>query len=480
MLKAIELWDFESHEHSRIDDLSEGLSVIFGLSNAGKTSIIRALKLVAYNDFNPKSVRVGAKKCKVRIETDKGWVQVTRGKDDNLWEITPTGKKTMYRDKIGRVDPPPEAVEILGLGKVVLGDIPVPVNIMDQLESHFMLAGIGDKDASGSMRAQIIDEISGLSGIEGIIKEVSLDNRRAKREVKQSEEQMEEIGSQLHDESELDAEEIILAEAEEHLTNYQDASEATAQAKDMHDQGQDLDEQIDDVNVKLKTLPNGKMALAHIDNAKSAFDVVERAVDIKDEADRADDELKQAKVALKSLPDSNAALGYLDKATSAMNMAERARLMKQEADAVSGELKRAKDALDSWPDHGNATRHLDKAKTAMKGAASAKEILTEAKRAGDQVEEAELALKNLPDAAKVEGLLKRAQKSIDKASEARAMHMQAQSLGQEMEAREEDIEENREALKKARCEEQEMLKTIKVCPLNPSRPVSQECLKEAK
>jgi AAA15 family ATPase/GTPase len=67
MLKSIEIWNFESHEHTLIDNLSEGLNLICGESNAGKTSIVRALRLVAYNEFDPDSLRVGAKTCKVRV-----------------------------------------------------------------------------------------------------------------------------------------------------------------------------------------------------------------------------------------------------------------------------------------------------------------------------------------------------------------------------------------------------------------------------
>lgn len=431
MLKAIELWDFESHEHSRIEGLSEGLNVVCGPSNSGKTSLVRALKLVAYNDFDPKSVRVGAKKCKVRVETDRGWVQVTRGKDDNLWEITPTGEKTKYRDKVGRVDPPPEAVEILGLGKVTLGDIPVPVNIMDQLESHFMLAGIGNKDATGSVRAQIIDEISGLSGIEGIIKEVSLDNRRAKREVKQSEEQMEEISSQLHDEAGLDAEAVVLTAAEEHLKNHQDATEAVTQAKDMQSQGHDLDEQVDETRAELKTLPDGKAALLHLDNAQSAMDVVEVAIE-----------------------------------------------MKEQSEAVASELKRAESALKACPDHQKATRHLDKAKAVMDKRDTAQAILDTVHRASEEVADAKKRLSELPKTVKVEEHLKKAQAALDTAKEARAMMREASSVGKEVRENEDCLARNMRNRELVQEHIDSILKTVKVCPLNPNHPVSPECLKE--
>lgn len=216
MLKRIEIRNFESHKHTVIEDLSDGISLIRGESNAGKTSIARALKLAAYNQFDPKSLRVDETKCEVIVDTDKGRVRVVRGPKINMWEVTPLGQSPLIFDKVGK-QIVPEAARIVGLNVVRLGDVDIPVNIMDQLESHFMLASIGNQDASGSIRAQVIDEISGLSGIEGVIKDVGLDNHRLGREVGEIEEQMEQTRSQLHDEQSLQTEESLLVEVEKAL-----------------------------------------------------------------------------------------------------------------------------------------------------------------------------------------------------------------------------------------------------------------------
>lgn len=172
------------------------------------TSIVRALKLVAYNIFDPKAVRTGHKNCEVAVRTDKGTVKVVRGKD-NIWEVTPNGGETRRFEKIGKKILP-EAAEVMGLGMVTLGDIEMPVNVMDQLEAHFMLSSLSDKKATGSLRAQIIDEISGLSGIEGVIKGVSLDNHRWGREIKETEDRAREVEESMHDPDELEREGLLL------------------------------------------------------------------------------------------------------------------------------------------------------------------------------------------------------------------------------------------------------------------------------
>jgi hypothetical protein len=235
IIERIELWNWEIHEHTVIAGLSPGFNLLFGESNAGKTSILRALKLAAYNQFDPRSIRVGAKTTIVEITTGRGVVRVERGKGVNVWTVTTAAGASIFRN-IG-TNPLPEAVAVLGLGMVTLGDIEVPVNIMDQLESHFLIAGMAGKDASGSVRAQVVDEVSGLSGIEGIIKDVSLDNYRWGREVKGFEDKAREMRGQMHDAALLTDEESRLDEARERIVKsaeLKDAAETSEQLRDEH------------------------------------------------------------------------------------------------------------------------------------------------------------------------------------------------------------------------------------------------------
>ena len=135
-IEELEIWNWESWEHALFTDFAPGLNMICGESNTGKTSIVRFIKFIAHNDFNPKSVRLGADNCMGRIKTHRGEVKVTRGKD-NIWEVTPKGQPTQIFERIGK-EVLPQAAEIIGLGLVQLGDVEISANIMDQLEGHFM------------------------------------------------------------------------------------------------------------------------------------------------------------------------------------------------------------------------------------------------------------------------------------------------------------------------------------------------------
>lgn len=207
VLKEIELIAFENHEHTVIRDLSPYFNVFQGDSNIGKTSVFRALMLVSCNEFSPDMVRNGYKNTEVKVTSDIGSVHVIRGKD-NIWNITKNGNTETYTN-IGR-QALPQSQEIMGMYPLSMGDKTMFVNIMDQLESHFMLSQIGGDNASGSVRANVVDEISGIAGIESIIGSVSLDGKRSKKKMGELEKQKGELEEQLHDENDIEEETVFL------------------------------------------------------------------------------------------------------------------------------------------------------------------------------------------------------------------------------------------------------------------------------
>ena len=149
MIKKMIIKNFESHENSEIE-FSDGLNLIIGQSNQGKSSIVRALAVVVANRFDKESVRTGKDFCSITVMTEKGSVTAERGEDTNHWIIeTPDGKKKEYRN-IGTTTPP-EVLTVLGMGERVHGEIKELPNIMFQLEKHYMLSEIDGKKATSEL-----------------------------------------------------------------------------------------------------------------------------------------------------------------------------------------------------------------------------------------------------------------------------------------------------------------------------------------
>ncbi|AYO30533.1 hypothetical protein D2962_07770 [Biomaibacter acetigenes] len=81
-IKSIKLVNFQSHKNTEIS-LDEGLTVILGPTDQGKSAIIRALKWVLYNEPRGTDfITVGCKYCRVTLEMSNGTV-IIRERDGN-------------------------------------------------------------------------------------------------------------------------------------------------------------------------------------------------------------------------------------------------------------------------------------------------------------------------------------------------------------------------------------------------------------
>lgn len=173
MIRKLSIRNFESHEDSEIE-FTPGLNLIIGQSNQGKSSIVRALALVAANRFDKDCVRTGCDFCTVRAETDRGWVECRRGESVNEWVVAIGGNPPQAYRNIG-TGMPPGALEALGIGERPRGDMREIPNIMFQLEKHYMLAEIDGKKATANVVARMMDDAIGLGGMEELIKDIATD-----------------------------------------------------------------------------------------------------------------------------------------------------------------------------------------------------------------------------------------------------------------------------------------------------------------
>jgi DNA repair exonuclease SbcCD ATPase subunit len=85
MIRRIELKNFMSHRHTVVD-LAEGLTVLVGENNCGKSAIVIALQVLSQNVSGDFMVRHGEKECSVKVETD----------DDHVLEWRRRGGSVSY------------------------------------------------------------------------------------------------------------------------------------------------------------------------------------------------------------------------------------------------------------------------------------------------------------------------------------------------------------------------------------------------
>ena len=200
MIKSVSIQNFEAHEDTTVH-FGEGMNSIVGLSNSGKSAIIRALMVVVDNEWSKEMVRTGYEFCRVKVETERGWVEAERGEKVNRWRCKEGDKEIQSFQKVG-TSVPELATKILGMGKRDRGNgISELPNFQTQLEKHYMLAEVGDKKATSNMIAVMMDNAIGLGGMEDLIKDFSADLLKDRKWLNEKQQEIVDLKSDIVDES---------------------------------------------------------------------------------------------------------------------------------------------------------------------------------------------------------------------------------------------------------------------------------------
>lgn len=189
-ITGVEIAGFQSHTGSRFN-LVQGLNVITGPSDSGKTAIIRAVRWVAFGEPGGDAfVNKKSQEAIVRITLDSGMVVTKRRK----------GKKTSYSLQANeavegqlfeKAEVPEEIRIALGIEKQTFGDFTTALNFAFQLEAPFLIS------ETASAGAKILGKLAGTEDVDTAIKDVSKDTYQARQLRSQAEKEISEINVQL-------------------------------------------------------------------------------------------------------------------------------------------------------------------------------------------------------------------------------------------------------------------------------------------
>jgi DNA repair exonuclease SbcCD ATPase subunit len=241
MIKSLRVQDHESHVDSAFE-FHPGLNVIHGTSNVGKSSALRALELVAYNEWpggeDKKAdkhgpVRVGAKNCTITVVTDRGTVVVKRGTGVNEWTtVTDSGTNNFVSPGQSQLN---EVAEIMGLAVREIAGVKLRLNWASQRDRHFILDEIEGQSASPSLVAAVLDEIAGLSGCETLIRDLASDRLSHEQDVQKARGELTDLSAQLTVYASLDTKLKAANDANEKLTELKTAETKIAQLRSLAD-----------------------------------------------------------------------------------------------------------------------------------------------------------------------------------------------------------------------------------------------------
>jgi tetratricopeptide (TPR) repeat protein len=278
------------------------------------------------------------------------------------------------------------------------------------------------------MRAQIVDEISGLSGIEGLIKDVGLDHHRFGRELTETEKKMEEVRKQLHPAADLKEEGQTLEKAESEFEKHKDCEQIAVEGNNLYLKWNQVDQQISTLLWNESKIPDTDAALLDIARADGLLVRADLAEKLYRDGTAAAGRLSAIDKALAGIPDSHAAALYLDASGAALVVFEN-----------------ATDLFKKWDEANKA-------------------IVVKEKRE-----------KELDAALKAENEIQTAQDLMTFCTMAETLLQAHHKVVANMAVVDRQLEEKDKALKDAEKERDEILASVTTCPLT-LRPVSKECL----
>lgn len=276
MIKSIILKNFEAHEDTTIN-FNDNLNLIVGLSNSGKSSIIRSMGVIVNNNWTKDMVRTGCDFCYVKLETEKGWVEAERGEKINRWRCQ-LGDEAVQSFKNVGTTVPDLATKILGMGERDRGgDIKELPNFQFQLEKHYMLSEIGEKKATSNMIARMMDNAIGLGGMEDLIKAISTDLVKDKKWLTEKQNEITELKSSIIDES-------IFNGYEKAINNINELSNK------LNDMEKDIEDASVYHNKYTKTFDELNIAKSNLES----FNELSHIINLKDEMIQLNDKINKA------------------------------------------------------------------------------------------------------------------------------------------------------------------------------------------
>lgn len=208
MISQVILENFQSHKHSTFN-FDKGLNLIVGSSNQGKTSLVRALSLVLYNQWDKSWVRVGASFCRITLTMDSGIV-VTREKGEkvNKYILQVPSQPPQEFVNFG-TDVPEPISKVLRIGKIELDkDDSLTLNYASQLESLFLF------NRSGSQKAKVFGRLSGAHYLDHALRNLNVEKKQTSTEKNLKSKELVDLQVQVEAQSKIKEFENVIQEIE--------------------------------------------------------------------------------------------------------------------------------------------------------------------------------------------------------------------------------------------------------------------------
>ncbi|GAE24332.1 DNA double-strand break repair Rad50 ATPase [Halalkalibacter wakoensis JCM 9140] len=211
-IKSVRLENFQSHLDTFVE-FTNGLNVIVGQSDSGKTAILRGIRWVLYNqprgtDF----IRVSGDFVRVTITFENG-TQITRERtgSKNRYIIRAEDKEDLVLEGFG-IHVPEEVMKAHGMEHLRIDhDNELMIHLSQQLDAPFLL------EQTSSMRAKVLGRISGAHFLDMAIRDTTKDVSQLNVRMKQEQQMIDHLKEDLEPFAHLDTLQTPLQETAKNI-----------------------------------------------------------------------------------------------------------------------------------------------------------------------------------------------------------------------------------------------------------------------
>lgn len=271
--------NFQSHEYTELD-FHNGLNVIIGPSDHGKSAVVRAIKWVLYNDPRGNDfIRQGTNFARVTLWLNNGSTIVReRTPSKNRYILSDSDGNTNVYEGFGN-EVPHEVVKAHGIPKIMLDtDMNSSLNIGGQLEGPFLIS------ESGSVRAKAIGRLTGLHIIDKSIRDSATDLRRENQTRDRLSQELDSVDEKLKEYQYLDVLEDRIEDSSMHIKTIEENIGKISTLMDKKRSLSDINEsysqsayelsmlqKVEECEMLLQSIEIGFMRLKTVDNLRLRY-----------------------------------------------------------------------------------------------------------------------------------------------------------------------------------------------------------------
>lgn len=241
--------NFQSHENTELT-FHDGLNVIVGPSDHGKSAVIRAIKWVLYNEpRGSEFIRQGANFARVTLWLNTGYSVIReRTSSKNRYILSDSDGNTNVYEGFGN-EVPQEIIKAHRIPKVMMDtDISSSINIGNQLEGPFLIS------ETGAIRAKAIGRLTGLHIIDKSIRDSATDLRRENQTRDRIDGELQEVNEKLKEYQYLDLLEEKIEVSANHIKEIEDSLDKIATLININNNLQDTNRKYKEVGYEIERL----------------------------------------------------------------------------------------------------------------------------------------------------------------------------------------------------------------------------------